>query len=78
LKVTYLCKTGKTSKTLISGGMMKAKTVKSKKTDSWVLPGDPITLDEFRAGIKKAEKGPFITLDELKKDVEVWKKNQNL
>jgi hypothetical protein len=53
---------------------MKSKTVYTKKTDSWVLPGDPISLDEFKAGIKEAEKGSFMTLDELKKGVEEWKK----
>jgi hypothetical protein len=54
--------------------IMKSKTVYTKKTDSWVLPGDPISLDEFKAGIKEAEKGSFMTLDELKKGVEEWKK----
>jgi hypothetical protein len=58
--------------------IMKTKTIKSKKTDSWVLPGDPITLDEFKAGIKEAEKGPFMTLEELKKGVEEWKRNQKV
>jgi hypothetical protein len=57
---------------------MKRKTVNSKKTVSWVLPGDLITLDEFKAGIKEAEKGPFMTLDVLKKGVEEWKKSQKV
>lgn len=57
---------------------MKSKTVNTKKTDSWVLPGDPISLDEFKTGIKEAEKGPFMTLDELKKGVEEWKKSQKV
>jgi hypothetical protein len=57
---------------------MKTKTVNSKKTDSWALPGDPITLEEFKAGIKESEKGPFMTLDELKQGVEEWKKNQKV
>jgi hypothetical protein len=35
---------------------MKIKNIKIKETDSWALPGDPITLDEFRAVIKKAER----------------------
>ena len=47
---------------------MKIKSLKLKKKESWILPGDPITLTEFKAGIKKAEKGPFFTLDEVKKD----------
>ncbi len=57
---------------------MKIKSLKLKKKESWILPGDPITLTEFKAGIKKAEKGPFFTLDEVKKDVEEWKRSQNL
>lgn len=40
---------------------MKTKTIKTKGTGSWALPGDPITLDEFKAGIKEAEKGPFLS-----------------
>ena len=56
---------------------MKTKITKTKET-SWALPGEPISMDEFKAGIKKAEKGPFMTLDELKKSVEEWKKSQNL
>jgi predicted transcriptional regulator len=56
---------------------MKTKTThKTKK--SWALPGEPISISEFKAGIKEAEKGPFMTLDELKKSVEEWKKGQNL
>jgi len=52
------------------------KTTKTTKT-SWALPGEPISLSEFKAGIKEAEKGPFMTLDELKKRVEEWEKSQN-
>jgi plasmid stabilization system protein ParE len=47
---------------------MKTKTTKTRDTTSWALPGDPISLEEFRAGIKEAEKGPFYTLDECKKN----------
>lgn len=57
---------------------MKIKTIKSKKTESWALPGDPLTIAEFKAGIKEAEKGPFMSLDELKKGVEEWKKKQKV
>jgi predicted transcriptional regulator len=56
---------------------MKTKTIKTKRIN-WALPGDPISIDEFKDGIKEAEKGPFMTLDELKKSVEKWKKSQNL
>jgi len=57
--------------------MKTTKTTKIKET-SWALPGDPISNVEFKAGIKEAEKGPFMTLDELKKSVEEWKESQNL
>jgi len=57
--------------------MKTSKTIKSKDMN-WALPGDPINVDEFKKGIKDAEKGPFLTLDDLKKSVEEWKKNQNL
>jgi hypothetical protein len=57
--------------------MKTTKTTKTKET-SWALPGEPISLDEFKTDIKEAEKGPFMTLEELKKSVEEWKKSQNL
>ena len=42
---------------------MKAEKIKKEK--NWALPGVNITLDEFVAGIHKAEEGPFYTLDEV-------------
>jgi len=57
--------------------MKTTKSTKSKETN-WALPGEPISIHEFKVGIKEAEKGPFMTLDELKKSVEEWKKSQNL
>ena len=56
---------------------MKTKAIKTKEI-AWALPGEPISIYEFKAGIKEAEKGPFMTLDELKKSVEEWKKSQRL
>ena len=53
------------------------KKIKSNN-NNWAIPGEPITIDEFKAGIQEAEKGPFMTLEELKKAVEEWKKDQNL
>lgn len=57
--------------------MKETKTTKTNK-NNWAIPGEPITIDEFKVGIKEAEKGPFMTLEELKKAVEEWKKDQNL
>jgi len=56
---------------------MKAKIIKNKITGSWALPGDPITIDEFKEGIKKAEKGPFFTIEESKKMLAEWRKERN-
>jgi len=56
---------------------MKAKNIKSKETESWALPGNPISLEEFKDGIKKAEKGPFYTVLESKKILEEWRKKKN-
>jgi hypothetical protein len=56
---------------------MKAKNIKTKEKESWVLPGDPLTLDEFKAGIKKAEEGPFYTIEESKKILEEWRKKRS-
>jgi hypothetical protein len=55
---------------------MKTKTIKTKETGSWALPGDPLTLDEFKAGIKEAEKGPFYTIEESKKMIAEWRKKR--
>ena len=57
--------------------MKTTKTTKTKQT-GWALPGERIGIGEFKVGIKEAEKGPFMTMDELKKSVEEWKKSQNL
>jgi hypothetical protein len=56
---------------------MKAKYIKLKESESWALPGNPISLDEFKAGIKEAEKGPLYTVEESKKKLEEWRKKRN-
>jgi hypothetical protein len=56
---------------------MKTETITTDKK-SWALPGDPVSIDEFKNGIKEAEEGPFMSIDELKSSVEKWKKEQNL
>ena len=56
---------------------METKTIKSKEPGPWALPGDPITLDEFKAGIKEAEKGPFYTINEAKKIIDEWRSKRN-
>jgi hypothetical protein len=56
---------------------MKSKEIKNKEKGSWALPGDPISLDEFKAGIKEAEKGPFYTIEESKKILAEWRRKRN-
>jgi len=56
---------------------MKAEKIKKEK--NWALPGVNLTLEEFVAGIHKAEEGPFYTLDEVQILRNQWresKKNQ--
>ncbi len=49
---------------------MKTKTTKPKV---WTRPCK-ISHEEFVAGIRKAEDGPFFTLEELKQKMTDWKK----
>jgi len=56
---------------------MKTKTIKSKEKGNWALPGDPPSLDEFKSGIKEAEKGPFYTINESKKILKEWRSQRN-
>lgn len=56
---------------------METKTIKSKEPGRWALAGNPITLDQFKAGIKEAEKGPFYTIGEAKKIIDEWRRKRN-
>ena len=56
---------------------MKTKNIKSKETGDWALPGNPISIEEFKKGIKNAEKGPFHTVEESKQLIEKWRKRKN-
>lgn len=56
---------------------MKTKTIKSKETGKWALPGDPLTDDEFKASIKEAEKGPFYSVEQSKKILGEWREERN-
>jgi len=55
----------------------KARTLKIKEIDKWAIPGEPLTVEEFKAGIKEAPKGPFFTIDESKKILQEWRKPKN-
>ena len=54
------------------------RTVKKKETKekNWTLPGVKLTQEEFMAGIKKAEEGPFYTPEEFESRFEKWKKEK--
>ena len=53
-----------------------SKTQDSKKDfDSMALPGPEIELEELREAIAEAEKGPFISFDDWKKQWEIKKKD---
>ena len=56
---------------------MESKTIKGIEPHNWAVPGDPITLEEFKAGIEEAEKGPFYTISEAKKIIDEWRKKRN-
>jgi hypothetical protein len=63
--LSYICK-----KELI----MATKTV-TKKID-WTKPADQnseITIDDFKDMVKEAEKGPFLSLSQYKKNRREWR-----
>ncbi len=46
--------------------------IKSDKVN-YAIPGEPMTQKEFEERIKKAEKGPFHSMDVLQANFEKWK-----
>lgn len=56
------------------------RTVKKKETKeiNWAIPGQTVTHNEFMAAIQKAEKGPFMSIDEFEKRFEAWKHKKEL
>ncbi|MCF8360892.1 MAG: hypothetical protein K9H26_19240 [Prolixibacteraceae bacterium] len=55
---------------------MKPEIIKTEKKN-WSLPGEPLTEEEFKKGIKQAEKGPFFTIEESKITMEQWREKRN-
>jgi predicted transcriptional regulator len=57
---------------------MKVIKTKDQKKESknWTLPGNTLSQDEFIAGIRKAEKGPFFTIQESMEHFEQWLKSR--
>jgi predicted transcriptional regulator len=57
---------------------MKTKEVDtSGKRKSWAIPGEAVSIEEFKRGIKEAEKGPFYTIEESKAMMGGWRKKRN-
>jgi hypothetical protein len=50
----------------------------TKKRINWALPNQTVSHDEFMKSIKKAEKGPFVTIDEFEQRFEAWKLRKGL
>lgn len=56
--------------------VMKPEKIKTDQK-SWALPGEPLSLEEFKKGIKEAEKEKFYTIEESKEMIEQWRKQRN-
>jgi hypothetical protein len=52
------------------------KTEKTIKEKNWVLPGVNLTHEEFVAGIRKAEEGPFYTIEEVQIIRNQWRNSK--
>ena len=55
---------------------MKTIQVKTKESN-YVIPGEPMTQNEFEAHIKQAESGPFTSWEQDKKEFDSWRKSLN-
>lgn len=47
-----------------------------KNFKTWTLPGNSLSQDEFLEGIRKAEEGPFYTVQESKANFDQWLKSR--
>ena len=57
--------------------MKEIKTkAKIKDPENWILPGNTMSQDELIAGIRKAENGPFYTIQESMEHFEQWLKTR--
>jgi len=55
--------------------MREVKTKNVRKIN-WAIPGQTVTHDEFIDAIRKAEEGPFYTIEESEKRFEEWRKKK--
>ena len=49
---------------------------KIKDPENWILPGNILSQDELIAGVRKAENGPFYTIQESMEHFEQWLKTR--
>jgi predicted transcriptional regulator len=56
--------------------MKSVKPIKKAEEKDWTTPGVKLTHEEFVAGIRKAEEGPFFTPEEFESRFEKWKKKK--
>ena len=54
------------------------KDITTKKNTNWALPDQTVSIDDFKAEIKKAKQGPFISPDEFEQRFEEWKLRRGL
>jgi hypothetical protein len=56
------------------------RTIKKRETKemNWAIPGQTVSHDEFIAAIRKAEKGPLMTIDEFEKRFDEWKHKKGM
>jgi hypothetical protein len=52
-------------------------TKKNLTPQSWALLGDPISEDQLKEAIKKAEIGKFYTIEESKKLIKEWREQRH-
>lgn len=56
---------------------MKTKALISEKNNEWALPGNSVSREEFKKGIKKAVNGSFYTVRKSKQFLEELRKREN-
>ena len=54
------------------------KDITTKKNTNWALPDQTVSIDDFKAEIKKAGQGPFINQDEFEQRFDEWKLRRGL
>ena len=55
---------------------MNKVQLESKSENKWLSPDSNLSYDEFKEGIKKAEEGPFHSVQQSMQNFELWIKNK--